>query len=270
MSANTQIGDANTVDDILVVDGLASHYAGGIVGLQDVSLRLARGEILAVVGPNGAGKTTLMRAVANLLPAERGRVTAGSIFFEGLDATSRRCDALVRAGIASVLEGRHCFASLTLEENLLTGAAAQGTSRSAARRDLDRIYDLFPNLATRRRLLAGQVSGGEQQITAIGRALMSRPTLLLLDEPSMGLAPLAVRAIFEALGRLNREDGLSILLAEQNHALARRHAHRALGLAGGRSTSAALATRDQLDSLYFGTPAQEGRSDRRLPSAWTI
>ncbi len=261
--------DAAAVDDILVVDGLAAHYAGGIAGLQDVSLRLGRGEILAIVGPNGAGKTTLMRAIANLLPAERGRVTGGHILFEGLDATSRRCDALVRAGVASVLEGRRCFPSLTLEENLLTGAAARGTGRSAARGDLDRVYDLFPGLATRRRLLASQVSGGEQQMTAIGRALMSRPTLLLLDEPSMGLAPLAVRAIFEALARLNREDRLSVLLAEQNHALARRYAHRAMGLAAGRSTSADLATRAQIDSLYFGTSPGEPPSARPLPSALT-
>ena len=126
MSAGTPIAESKALDDILVVDGLASQYAGGITGVQNVSLRLARGEILAIVGPNGAGKTTLMRAIANLLPAERGRVTAGKIIFEGLDATLRRCDALVRAGLASVLEGRHCFASLTLEENLLTGAAAQG------------------------------------------------------------------------------------------------------------------------------------------------
>ena len=270
MSAGTTIEDAKAVDDILVVDGLASQYAGGITGLQDVSLRLARGEILAIVGPNGAGKTTLMRAIANLLPAERGRVTAGNIIFESLDATSRRCDTLVRAGLASVLEGRHCFASLTLEENLLTGAAAQGIGRSAARRDLDRIYDLFPSLVARRRLLASQVSGGEQQMTAIGRALMSRPTLLLLDEPSMGLAPLAVRAIFEAIARLNREDKLSVLLAEQNHALARRYAHRALGLAAGRSTPADLATREQLDSLYFGTQASETQKRASRPSALTI
>jgi branched-chain amino acid transport system ATP-binding protein len=267
MSAIGTLVGSKTIDDILVVDGLASHYAGGIAGLQDVSLRLARGEILAIVGPNGAGKTTLMRAIANLLPSERGRVTAGRILFEGLEASRTRCDALVRAGLASVLEGRHCFASLTLEENLLTGAAAQGLSRGAARRDLDRIYDLFPSLATRRRLLASQVSGGEQQMTAIGRALMSRPTLLLLDEPSMGLAPLAVRAIFEALARLNREDKLSVLLAEQNHALARRYAHRALGLAAGTSTSADLATREQLDSLYFGRPAAAAQGERRLPSA---
>ena len=270
MSAGTTIAESKTIDDILVVDGLASQYAGGITGLQHVSLRLARGEILAMVGPNGAGKTTLMRAIANLLPAERGRVTAGRIVFKGLETPRTRCDALVRAGLASVLEGRHCFASLTLEENLLTGAAAQSIGHSAARRDLDRIYDLFPSLATRRRLLASQVSGGEQQMTAIGRALMSRPTLLLLDEPSMGLAPLAVRAIFEALARLNREDKLSVLLAEQNHALARRYAHRAVGLAAGRSTSADLATREQLDSLYFGTPAGETQSERRRPSALTI
>lgn len=139
MSAVATLVGSKTIDDILVVDGLASHYAGGIAGLQNVSLRLARGEILAIVGPNGAGKTTLMRAIANLLPSERGRVTAGRILFEGLEASRTRCDALVRAGLASVLEGRHCFASLTLEENLLTGAAAQGLSRGAARRDLEKV-----------------------------------------------------------------------------------------------------------------------------------
>jgi branched-chain amino acid transport system ATP-binding protein len=265
MSGSAFIGE----DDILVVENLASHYASGIVGLQDVSLRLARGEILAIVGSNGAGKTTLMRAIANLLPAQRGRVTKGRILFEGLETPRTRCDALVRAGLASVLEGRHCFASLTLEENLLTGALARGIGGHAARRDLDRIYDLFPSLADRRRLLAGQVSGGEQQMTAIGRAMMSRPTLLLLDEPSMGLAPLIARAIFEALTRLNREDGLSVLLAEQNHALARRHAHRALGLAGGRTTSGALANRDDFDSLYFGAPAITAGA-APLPSRWPV
>ena len=255
--------------DILVVEGLASHYAGGIVGLQDVSLRLARGEVLAIVGPNGAGKTTLLRAIANLLPAQRGRVTRGHILFEELETPRMPCDALVRSGLASVLEGRHCFASLTIEENLLTGAMAKGIARSATRGDLERVYEIFPSLANRRRLLAGQVSGGEQQMTAIGRAIMSRPTLLLLDEPSMGLAPLVVRAIFEALGRLNREDGVSVLLAEQNHSIARRYAHRAVGLAGGRSTSADLATREQADSLYFGTVAQETTSGRHRPGAWT-
>lgn len=242
----------------LVVEHVAAQYAGQIVALEDVSLRVERGEILAVVGANGAGKTTLLRAIANLLPSVRGRVQRGSIRFDGHDVLRTSCADLVAAGLASVLEGRHCFASLTLEENLITGAIPRRLSRAATRESLDRIYDLFPGVAEKRRLLASQVSGGEQQMTAIGRALMSRPKLLVLDEPSMGLAPLVVRAIFETLARLNRESGLTILLAEQNVVMARRYAHRTIGLAAGATISADAAAHEQLDGLYFGR--QEARA----------
>lgn len=239
-------------EESLVVEHVAADYAGAIVALEDVSLRVKRGEILALVGANGAGKTTLLRAIANLLPAVRGRVQRGQILFEREDVVRRSCADLVAAGLASVLEGRHCFAGLTIEENLITGALPRGLGRAAVKQDLARIYDLFPGLAPKRHLLASQVSGGEQQMTAIGRALMSRPKLLILDEPSMGLAPLVVRAIFETLARLNRETGLTILLAEQNVVMARRYAHRTVGLTAGITTSADTAAHEQLDGLYFG------------------
>jgi branched-chain amino acid transport system ATP-binding protein len=241
---------------LLVVDGLEATYSHSIRALSGVSLSVAPGEIVALLGANGAGKTTTLKAVTNLLPAERGQIVAGGISYDGLNVARSSTADLVRRGLVAVLEGRHCFKSLTVEENLVTGGLGRSGTRADIRRDLARVYALFPRLAERRRSAAGLCSGGEQQMTAIGRALMARPRLLVLDEPSMGLAPLIVEDIFRALKRLNREEGLSILVAEQNSTVALRHADRASVLENGRvvldGTAAELAARDDVKAFYLG------------------
>jgi len=214
------------------------------------------GEIHALLGSNGAGKTTLLKAISNLLPAERGAVTAGAIRFGGVDVSGSSPASLARGGLGRGLEGRHCFRSLSVEENLLTGALGRSSSRAEARRDLEKVYSLFPRLAERRRTASGLTSGGEQQMTAIGRGLMSRPRFLVLDEPSMGLAPLVVREIFQTLKRLNQEESLSILVAEQNSAVALKYADRATVLEHGVSvlngSAAELRARPDIKDFYLG------------------
>jgi branched-chain amino acid transport system ATP-binding protein len=226
------------------------------VALDGVSLDVQAGEIVALLGANGAGKSTTLKAISNLLPAQRGQVTQGNILFDGQDITRLLSVRIVRRGLVQVLEGRHCFRSLTVEENLATGAAAIGTSRTGAKQDMARIYDIFPRLAEKRRLKAGLASGGEQQMVAIGRALMSHPRLLVLDEPSMGLAPRTVEEIFSTLRRLNKDEGLSILVAEQNSNIALRTAHRAAVLEHGAivlsDTTAQLRERDDMRAFYLG------------------
>lgn len=243
---------------LLAIAEVAAAYGGAIAALHGVSLSVASGEIVALLGANGAGKSTLLRAVSNLLPARRGRVTAGSIRFAGQDVLATSPARLVRAGLVPVLEGRHCFKSLTIAENLVTGGLGRSGSRQEIAADLERVYAIFPRLRDKRATLAGLTSGGEQQMAAIGRALMSRPRLLVLDEPSMGLAPLVVAEIFERLAALNRAEGLAILLAEQNAAVTLRHAHRAVLLAAGRSVlageAAALRGRADLREIYLGRP----------------
>ncbi|HEV2506713.1 MAG TPA: ABC transporter ATP-binding protein [Mesorhizobium sp.] len=241
---------------LLTVEHVEVHYNGAIAALHRADLIVREGEIVALLGSNGAGKTTLLKAISNLLPAERGAVTKGLIRFDGTDVLTRRPDALVRNGLVQVLEGRHCFRSLSVEDNLLTGALGRSASRAETQVDLDRVYALFPRLAEKRRTVSGLTSGGEQQMTAIGRGLMSRPRLFVLDEPSMGLAPLVVAEIFETLKRLNREDGLSILVAEQNSAVALRYADRASVLENGVSvledSAADLRARADIQKFYLG------------------
>jgi len=241
---------------LLRVEAVEAAYQGAIVALHGVSLEVRAGEIHALLGANGAGKSTTLKAVSNLLPAQRGQVTAGRIAFDGRDASRTSPADLVRLGLVQVLEGRHCFRSLTVEENLLTGALGRSAGRAEAADDLARVYGIFPRLKERRRTPAGLSSGGEQQMTAIGRALMSRPRLLVLDEPSMGLAPIVVRDIFEQLRRLNREQGLSILVAEQNSTVALQYADRATVLEAGITVLSGDAPelRQQADiqSFYFG------------------
>ena len=241
---------------LLRVEALEAHYGGAVRALAGVDFTVGEGEFLALAGANGAGKTTLLRAVSNLLPALRGQVTAGRITYAGRDVGRSPTDALVRGGLVGVLEGRHCFRALTVAENLVTGGLGRGSSRAELRADLERVYGLFPRLAQKRAVAAGLVSGGEQQMTAIGRALMGRPRLLVLDEPSMGLAPKIVAEIYRILAGLNRESGLTVLVAEQNVRLALRHAHRAVVLENGRSvltgTSAALRGRDDVKAFYLG------------------
>lgn len=244
-------------DDLLRVEQIAASYNHSIAALHGVSFSLKPGQVRALLGANGAGKTTTLRAVANLLSGQRGAVTSGKIFFDGLNVLELSPSKLVRAGLASVLEGRHVFKSLSIEENLIVGGLARGSRRSELVSDLDRIYALFPSLVAKRRISAGLTSGGEQQMVAIGRALMSRPRLLILDEPSMGLAPIIVKSIFETLRSLNRNEGLTILMAEQNAAVALRYADQATVIQNGvdvlSDTAEALRQSDYIKEFYLGS-----------------
>ena len=244
-------------DEILLeAQSVFATYNQTIRALNGVSFSLRRGEILALLGSNGAGKSTMLKAVSNLLPAERGQVAAGEILFEGSDVRIASPAELVRAGLVQVLEGRHCFKSLSVEENLVTGGLGRSSSRREIAADLEKIYEVFPRLAQKRHVSAGLTSGGEQQMTAIGRALMSRPRLLVLDEPSMGLAPMVIQDIFHALKQLNRESGLSILVAEQNSTIALQYADFATVIENGRAVlsgpAAELRKRDDIKAFYLG------------------
>ena len=252
-----------TAQPLLHLDQVEAAYQGAIVALHAVSLSVLPGEIHALLGANGAGKSTALKAISNLLPAQRGQVRAGQIRFEGRDVRATAPSELVRQGLVPVLEGRHCFPSLSVEENLVTGALGRGARSAEIAQGLERVYALFPRLKARRHSPSGLTSGGEQQMTAIGRALMSRPRLLVLDEPSMGLAPRVVQEIFQQLRRLNREEGLSILVAEQNSTVALQYADRATVLEAGHTVlteaAASLRQREDVQHVYFGrgvaTPA---------------
>ncbi|GLR89733.1 ABC transporter ATP-binding protein [Bradyrhizobium iriomotense] len=247
-------------DHLLILEGLAATYNHAIRALSDVSLTVRRGEIVALLGANGAGKSTTLKAISNLLHAERGQLTHGRVVFDGRDTAALTSADLVRLGLVPVLEGRHCFRALNVEENLVVGGIGRDLSRGEIAAGLERIYTLFPRLKERRRSASGLTSGGEQQMTVIGRALMSRPRLLVLDEPSMGLAPLVVETIFSTLKRLNREEGLSILVAEQNSTVALRYADRAAVLEGGSTAlsgdAADLRGRAEVKALYLGSPEE--------------
>jgi branched-chain amino acid transport system ATP-binding protein len=259
------MGEATVLD----VDGLAVTYGGLISALRGVSLRVSEGAVVALLGGNGAGKTTTLKAISALLGAERGELTAGRIAYRGKDVTRANPWTLAEAGLVQVLEGRRCFAHLSVEENLRIGAYVRRPSAREVEAGLERIYGIFPRLKERRKLLAGLTSGGEQQMVAIGRALMARPSVILLDEPSMGLAPQIVEEIFEIVAGLNREDGVSFLLAEQNAATALRYATYGYVLEGGRvvaqGTSAELEQLDVLTEAYLGAAnaAGGGRPIRR-------
>ena len=241
---------------LLRIEAIEVVYQHSIVALHGVSLDVLPGDIHALLGANGAGKSTTLKASSNLLPAERGAVTAGAIHFDGVDVLKTAPAALVRLGLVQVLEGRHVFPNLTVEENLITGGLGRSATRKEIAEDLARVYRTFPKLGERKHSRAGLTSGGEQQMVAIGRALMSRPKLLVLDEPSMGLAPLVVQDIFNQLKRLNREEGLTILVAEQNSTVALRHADRVTVLDTGNDvlsgTAQELSQRSDIQSFYFG------------------
>ncbi len=260
-SAATGTPTAAGTAPLLSVQAAHAVYQGAIAALHGVSFDVQAGEIHALLGANGAGKSTTLKAVSHLLPAERGQLTAGRITYAGQDVAQASPAALVRAGLVQVLEGRHCFPSLSVEENLITGGLGRSARRAEIADGLERVYAVFPRLKDRRRSASGLTSGGEQQMTAIGRALMSRPRLLVLDEPSMGLAPLVVQDIFRQLRRLNREEGLAILVAEQNSTVALRYADRATVLEAGRSvlggTAQALREREDIRHFYFGKSVQQ-------------
>jgi len=226
-----------------------------------VSLDVPAGGIVALLGANGAGKTTTLKAISNLLHAERGDVTKGSISFEGQEVQDLSPNELVRRGCIQVMEGRHCFGHLTIEENLLTGAFTRRDGKAAIKHDMDKVYAYFPRLAERKNSLAGYTSGGEQQMCAIGRALMSRPKMILLDEPSMGLAPQVVEEIFEIVADLNAKEGVSFLLAEQNTNMALRYARYGYILENGRvvmdGDAKMLAENEDVKEFYLGI--SEGR-----------
>jgi branched-chain amino acid transport system ATP-binding protein len=224
-------GSNNT---LLSVNNIEVIYDHVILVLKGVSLEVPEQGIVALLGANGAGKTTTLKAVSNLLRAERGDITKGSIEFQGKRIDKLTSAELVQQGVIQVMEGRHCFEHLTVEENLLTGAYTRRDGGAAIQRDLELVYSYFPRLTKRSRAQAGYTSGGEQQMIAIGRALMSRPKMILLDEPSMGLAPQLVEEIFEIVERLNKDEGVTFLLAEQNTNIALRYADRGYILENGR------------------------------------
>ena len=251
---------------ILSVNNIEVVYNHVILVLKGVSLDVPRGGIVALLGANGAGKTTTLRAVSNLLHAERGEVTKGSILFDSVEVQSLSPNDLVRRGCIQVMEGRRCFAHLTVEENLLTGAFTRRDGKSAIAQDLERVYAYFPRLRERRGSTAGYTSGGEQQMCVIGRALMSRPKMILLDEPSMGLAPQIVEEIFEIVKDLNVNEGVSFLLAEQNTNMALKYASYGYILENGRvvmdGEARALAGNEDVKEFYLGVAGDKRKSFR--------
>jgi branched-chain amino acid transport system ATP-binding protein len=251
---------------LLTVNGIEVIYNHVILVLKGVSLAVPEGGIVALLGANGAGKTTTLRAVSNLLAGERGEVTKGSIEYKGEKIHRLTAYDLVRRGVVQVMEGRRCFAHLSVEENLLTGAYQRRASRNEVSSDLDRVYAYFPRLKQRRASQSGYTSGGEQQMTAIGRALMARPKMILLDEPSMGLAPQVVEEIFSIVRDLNQKERVSFLLAEQNTNVALRFAHYGYILESGRvvmdGEAKELAENEDVKEFYLGV-SKEGRKSFR-------
>src|SRR6476469_5991262 len=243
-------------DPILSVAKIEVIYDHVILVLKGVSLEVQQGQIVALLGANGAGKTTSLKAISCLLRAERGDVTKGQILYRSERIDRLNPAALVKRGICQVMEGRHCFAHLTVEENLLTGAYTRGALGSGVPEDLEKVYAYFPRLRERRHSQSGYTSGGEQQMTAIGRALMARPQTILLDEPSMGLAPQLVEEIFEIVKDLNRKESVSFLLAEQNTNMALHYANYGYILENGRvvmdGDASSLAQNEDVKEFYLG------------------
>ena len=259
-----------TAAPLLDVNGIEVIYNHVILVLKGVSLQVPEGRIVALLGGNGAGKTTTLRAVSNLLRGERGEVTKGSIEYKGERIESLTPADLVRRGVIQVMEGRHCFGHLTVEENLLTGAYTRSLSRGETQAELEKVYHYFPRLKTRRASQAGYTSGGEQQMTAVGRALMARPQMILLDEPSMGLAPQLVQEIFDIVQNLNQKEKVSFLLAEQNTNVALKYADYGYILENGRivmdGAARDLADNEDVKEFYLGVAKEGRRSFRDIKS----
>ena len=252
---------SSTVEDILIVNNIEVVYRQVILFLKGVSLKVKKGGITALLGGNGAGKSTTLKSISNLLASERGEVTKGSVTFSNQYIHDLDPAQLVKRGVIQVMEGRHCFEHLTVEENLLTGAYTRSNNKEV-KDDLERVYNYFPRLRDRRTSLAGYTSGGEQQMIAIGRALMAHPTMILLDEPSMGLAPQLVKQIFEIVAEINRKEGVTILLAEQNTNVALQYAEYAYILENGRvvmeGSAESMRDNEDVKEFYLGISG-EGR-----------
>ena len=263
MSANAASAES---DNILAINNIEVIYDHVILVLKGVSLNVPKRGIVAILGANGAGKTATLKAISNLLHAERGEVSKGSIVFDGKQIQDLSPNELVRQGCIQVMEGRHCFGHLTIEENLLTGAFTRKDGRAAIKRDMERVYNYFPRLRERRSSMAGYTSGGEQQMCAIGRALMSRPKMILLDEPSMGLAPQIVEEIFDIVKDLNDKEGVTFLLAEQNTNMALKYAQYGYILENGRivldGDAASLRDNEDVKEFYLGVSGAGRKSFR--------
>ena len=257
-----------TTPSILTVNNIEVIYDHVILVLKGVSLSVPRGKIVALMGANGAGKSTTLKSISTLLRGERGDVTKGSIEFNGERIDQLTPNALVKRGLSQVMEGRHCFGHLSIEENLLTGAYTRKLGRTQLREELERVYHYFPRLKQRRASLAGYTSGGEQQMCAIGRALMGKPSMILLDEPSMGLAPQIVEEIFEIVRDLNSREQVSFLLAEQNTTVALRYADYGYILENGRvvmeGEANELATNEDVKEFYLGMSGAGRKSFRDM------
>ena len=257
---------AKTQETLLEVNNIEVIYNHVILVLKGVSLSVPKGGITALMGGNGAGKTTTLKAISNLLRSERGEVTKGTISYRGKSIEGMNPSDMVKQGVIQVMEGRHCFEHLTVEENLMTGAYTRRDGKGAVAADLEMVYDYFPRLRERRKSQAGYTSGGEQQMVAIGRALMSRPETVLLDEPSMGLAPQLVEQIFEIVKKINEEEGVSFLLAEQNTNMALKYSHYGYILESGRvvmdGPAADLRENPDVKEFYLGV-SDEGRKSFR-------
>ena len=256
----------STDNTILSIKNIEVIYDHVILVLKGVSLDVPKGGIVALLGANGAGKTTTIKSISNILKTERGEVTKGSITFEGDHIENLSPTELVKRGVVQVMEGRHCFEHLTVEENLLTGAYTRKDGRKAIADDLEKVYNYFPRLRERRKSQAGYTSGGEQQMVAVGRALMAKPKLILLDEPSMGLAPQLVEEIFEIVKALNEKEGVTFLLAEQNVSVALRYATYGYILENGRvvmdGEAASLADNEDVKEFYLGLSGGDKKSFR--------
>ncbi len=260
----------HTPETLLEGNNIEVIYNHVILVLKGVSLHVPKGGITALLGGNGAGKTTTLKAVSNLLHSERGAVTKGQILYRGDRVQDLNPAELVKRGVIQVMEGRHCFEHLTVEDNLLTGAYTRTDGKGAIAADLEMVYDYFPRLKERRKSQAGYTSGGEQQMVAMGRALMSRPEMILLDEPSMGLAPQLVEQIFEIVKAVNAGEGVTFLLAEQNTNVALRYAHTGYILESGRvvmeGTARELRENPDVAEFYLGMSDKGRKSFRDVRS----
>ena len=265
---NETVQSASENGALISVNNIEVIYDRVILVLKGVSLEVPEKGIIALLGANGAGKTTTLKAISNLLRAERGEVTKGSIIYRGERVDAMTPSELVMRGVTQVMEGRNCFEHLTVEENLLTGAYTRRDGRSAIQADLELVYEYFPRLKVRRSGQAGYISGGEQQMVAVGRALMAKPTVILLDEPSMGLAPTLVEEIFEIIKRLNENEQVTILLAEQNTNMALRYSQYGYILENGRvvmdGDASELLQNEDVKEFYLGVSGDKRKNFRNV------